>query len=342
MTTPLATTPLDAAALQQAVLGLLPDESHPDPDLRDLARWMRDYPLRGGKRMRGLLVLAATEAHGGDPRAALSVAAALELFQNWVLVHDDIEDDSEERRGAPALHRVVGIPIALNVGDAMHVAMWRALIALESRPGFDADAVRREFLWMIERTAEGQHLDLTWVAHGRFDIGEEAYLAMVRRKTAAYTVVSPLRLGAHASGRQPHADLASIGERLGAAFQIRDDVLNLLPSTEGGYGKEFAGDLYEAKRTLVLAHALAHASSDEAVEAAARLSPPREQRSDDDVRWLLALFERLGSVRYAQERAEALARSALRELEAVLEALPGRDAAARILHTLRSLTERTS
>ena len=332
----------DADALQQAVLALLPDETHADPDLRRFASLMRDYPLRGGKRLRGLLVLTSTEAHGGDPHAAVPVAAALELFQNWVLVHDDIEDDSEERRGAPALHRLVGVPVALNVGDAMHVAMWRALIDLESRADFDADAVRHEFLWMIERTAEGQHLDLAWVAQERFDVGEEAYLAMVRRKTAAYTVVSPLRLGAHASGFAPHDDLASIGERLGAAFQIRDDVLNLLPSQGGAYGKEFAGDLYEAKRTLVLAHALAHAPRDEADEAIARLRPPREARSEDDVRWLLALFERTGSIRYAQERAEALARSALRELESVLRELPGRDAADALLRTLRSLTERTA
>lgn len=332
----------DAEALQNAVLALLPDEEHPDADLRRFAELMRDYPRRGGKRLRGLLVLTSTEAHGGDPAGALGVAAALELFQNWVLVHDDIEDDSEDRRGAPALHRLVGVPVALNVGDAMHVAMWRALIALTSRPDFDADAVRAEFLWMIERTAEGQHLDLTWVADDRFDIGEEGYLAMVRRKTAAYTVVSPLRLGAHASGRPPHDDLASIGERLGAAFQIRDDVLNLVPSHDGSYGKEFAGDLYEAKRTLVLAHALEHASSAEADEAIARLRPPRDARTNEDVRWLLALFERTGSLRYAQARAEALAAAALADLEQVAAGLPGRAAAQRLVTTLRSLTERVA
>jgi geranylgeranyl diphosphate synthase, type II len=194
---------------------------------------------------------------------------------------------------------------------------------------------------MIHRTAEGQHLDLTWVAEGRFDVGEEAYLAMVRRKTAAYTVVSPLRLGAQAAGRTPHPDLASIGDRLGAAFQIRDDVLNLLPSEDGGYGKEFAGDLYEGKRTLVLAHALANAAGrgDEAIE---RLRPPREQRTPDDVRWLLALIERTGSLRYAQARAEALASAALRELESVLADLPGRAAADALLHGLRDLTRRTT
>ena len=325
--------------LHGAVLDLLPRD-HDDPDLARFTALMRDYPARGGKRVRGTLVLASTAAHGGDPEAALPVAAALELFQNWVLVHDDIEDDSEERRGAPALHRLVGVPIALNVGDAMHVYMWEALIALRSHPDFDADAIRAEFVWMIHRTAEGQHLDLAWVADGRFDVGEAAYLAMVHRKTAAYTVVSPLRLGAHASGRRPHPALTSIGERLGAAFQIRDDVLNLLPSANGAYGKEFAGDLFEAKRTLVLAHALANAAPSEAAEAIARLRPPREQRSDDDVEWLLALFERHGSLEYAQARAETLAREALDDLEQVLGELPGRAAVRDLLGDLHGLTRR--
>ncbi len=330
-----------AERLHRAVLNLLP--APPDePDLAHFASLMREYPSRGGKRMRGKLVIRSTAAHGGDSDAALVVAAALELFQNWVLVHDDIEDDSEERRGAPALHRMVGVPLALNVGDAMHVYMWEALLGLSSRPGFDADAIRREFVWMIHRTAEGQHLDLTWMAGERFDIGEEAYLEMVRRKTAAYTVVGPLRLGAYASGRLPHPDLASIGERLGAAFQIRDDVLNLLPADGGAYGKEFAGDLYEGKRTLVLAHALANAPADEAREAIARLRPPRQLRTPEDVRWLLSLVERRGSLRYAQARAEALADGALQELEEVVAELPGKDAARRLVDDLRALTRRVA
>jgi geranylgeranyl diphosphate synthase, type II len=330
-----------AERLHRAVLSLLPVPAG-SSDLAHFAALMRDYPSRGGKRMRGKLVVRSTAAHGGDTEAVIDVAAALELFQNWVLVHDDIEDDSEERRGAPALHRTVGVPLALNVGDAMHVYMWDALLRLRTRPGFDADAIRGEFLWMIHRTAEGQHLDLTWVAQERFDVDEDEYFQMVRRKTAAYTVVGPLRLGAHASARPPHPALASIGERLGSAFQIRDDVLNLLPADGSGYGKEFAGDLYEGKRTLVLAHALANASADEAAEAVARLRPPRARRTREDVAWLLSLIERHGSLRYAQARAEALAEGALRDLQAVAGELPVSVAANALVADLRALTRRVA
>lgn len=327
------------ARLPSALLGLLP-ESAGEPQHDRFVDLMREYPSRAGKRLRGALVLRSTAAHGGSVDAALPVAAALELFQDWVLVHDDIEDDSDERRGGPTLHRMVGMPIALNVGDAMHVAMWRALLALPSRDGLDADAVRGEFVWAIERTARGQHVDLSWVAEGRFDVSEAEYLRMVRLKTAAYTVVTPLRLGAHVSGLVPHGDLLRIGEDLGAAFQIRDDVLNLLPGATAAYGKEFAGDLHEGKRTLVLAHLLAAAPPDEADEAVRRLAGPRATRTADDVAWLLGRIERHGSLRYAQSVAEGLAGRALADLREAWADLP--DGAARdgLLHLLRSVALR--
>jgi geranylgeranyl diphosphate synthase, type II len=329
-----------SAALQRTLLGALPAH-HPDPELDRFYALMREYPSRGGKHLRGRTVLLATAAHGGDPTAALPVAAALELFQNWVLVHDDIEDASEERRGRPALHRLVGVPVALNVGDAMHVYMWALLLGLANRPGFDADAVRREFTWMIHRTAEGQHLDLTWVAQGRLRVSEDEYLQMVHLKTSAYTVTSPLRLGAYASGREPHPALARIGERLGAAFQIRDDVLNLTPpQAAGGYGKEFAGDLLEGKRTLILVHLLAQAPSDTVAEVERRLAAPRGERTADDVAYLLGRIEAHGSLRYAQGVAERLAGSALEELRDVLADAPGAEAVTELTQLLESLTRR--
>jgi geranylgeranyl diphosphate synthase type II len=326
-----------AARLQAAVLAALPAR-HDDPDLDRFYALLRDYPARGGKRLRGRFVVAATAAHGGDPDRALRPAAALELFQNWVLVHDDIEDDSDERRGAPALHRQVGVPVALNAGDAMHVYMWALLLDLRGDAGFDADAIRAEFVRLIHRTAEGQHLDLTWVAEGRFAVGEADYLRMVNLKTSWYTVIGPLRIGAFAAGHAPHPAYETEGARLGAAFQIRDDVLNLDP--DAATGKEFAGDLYEGKRTLVLAHLFAHASADEAAEAEARLAKPRSAKTVDDARWLLDLIARHGSLAYAQGVAEREAAVALRGLREAFEALPGRAAAEALLDQFAQLVSR--
>src|SRR5699024_11771577 len=120
---------------------------------------LAEYTQRPGKLVRGMLTVLSTQAHGGSLELRLKPASILELFQSWVLIHDDIEDDSLIRRGRPALHRQVGMPVALNVGDGLHVHMWQHL--LES--GLPA-GVTAEFLSTIARTARGQHLDLSWVA----------------------------------------------------------------------------------------------------------------------------------------------------------------------------------
>ncbi|MEX2542597.1 MAG: polyprenyl synthetase family protein, partial [Trueperaceae bacterium] len=301
------------SAVERAIARSLP-AGHDDPELNRYYGLLREYPARVGKRIRARLTLQSTMAHGSPWQAGLTAAAAIELFQNWVLIHDDVEDDSDERRGKPTLHRQVGKPLAINAGDGLHAYMWQLLLGDPDLPA----GVLAEFLWMIHRTSEGQHLDLAWVESGRFDVEEREYLEMVRLKTACYTVVSPLRLGALCAGRAPAELLTEAGENLGVAFQIRDDILNLTPGAP--QGKEFAGDLFEGKRTLILAHFFAHADSFERQQAMDRLTGGRSGRSDDDVHILLDLLAAHGSIAYAQqvaeERAElgmSLVRTAMQE-----------------------------
>ena len=90
---------------------------------------MRDYPVRGGKRFRSVLVLLACEALGGQQEKALRTAAAFEMFQSFALVHDDIEDGSEMRRGKPCLYRLHGVPLSINVGDALYSKVFETLAA---------------------------------------------------------------------------------------------------------------------------------------------------------------------------------------------------------------------
>ena len=324
-------------ALSERILSHLPT-NHPKAELEAFYTLIRNYPERGGKHLRGQLVLRSVSAHGGAWQRGLDVAAALELFQNWVLIHDDIEDDSEDRRGAPALHRTVGMPVALNVGDALHVYMWRALHHLDDFSQQVQRLIFREFEWMISRTAEGQHLDLSWVAEGTFDISEADYLEMVTLKTAYYTVVCPLRLGALCAEVEPDARFVEAGVDLGVAFQIRDDILNLMPDIS--YGKEFAGDLFEAKRTLVLAHLFAHATQGEREEVYARLAKPRGDKTEEDIGRILGFIERYGSLAYAQEVAEARAAQGLSLLGESFTDLPNQDEAQRILELLSSLANR--
>lgn len=310
-------------------------------ELSDFLDLLRAYPRRPGKTLRGQLVVLAARAHGAeDDDGAMVLAEALELFQNWVLVHDDIEDDSEERRGEPALHRQVGMPVALNVGDAMHLLMWRHLQSLPRGTALSrADAVA-EFSEMIFRTAAGQHLDLAWVDQGRFDVSESDYLAMVGLKTAYYTVVSPLRLGAACAGAAPAEGFEAAGLELGAAFQIRDDVLNLTPGAV--HGKEFAGDLYEGKRTLVLAHLMAHATPAERELVITALSRPRASKVPAEIDAVLTLIDDHGSLRYAQLEAESRLRRGLAQLEAALAPLEHRAHVERLLALLAGLAARSS
>jgi geranylgeranyl diphosphate synthase, type II len=319
-------------AISSFVDALLP-EDHPIPEIALLYRMMRDYPARGGKMIRSRLLVASAMAHGGSFEMALPLAAALELFQNWVLVHDDIEDDSLERRGKPALHREYGVPLALNAGDALHVYMWQ-VVYQSGVPG-----AMEEFLEMIHQTAEGQHMDLGWVERGRWDIAEGDYLELVRRKTARYTVVSPLKLGALAAGCVPDERLTRSGLDLGVAFQIRDDVLNLDGDFER-YGKEIAGDLFEGKRTLMLVHLLEHASDLERAEVLEVMNKSRAEKTEFEVRRVLELLRAYGSIPFAQAVADEHAQRGLETLRAALEPLPGRDAALEIVQTAEALATR--
>lgn len=347
----------DAKKIRQGVVDALPSdvvELLPLGDARaagpsvlaELTRFldlMRDYPNRPGKTLRGRLLLLSSQAHGAaggsGAASARTLAEALELFQNWVLVHDDIEDGSEERRGQPALHRLTGMPLALNVGDAMHVAMWQHLHGLPQDAPFRAAALT-EFGRMIMRTAAGQHLDLAWVQARRFDVTQADYLTMVSLKTAYYTVIAPLRLGAICASVTPSSLLEAAGLELGVAFQIRDDVLNLTPGAE--LGKEFAGDLYEGKRTLMLAHLLAQAPAAERAQVIRLLDQPRHQKQPAEMEQVLQLMQRHGSVEYAQEYAERRLQRGIQLLDEALAPLPNHAAVAAIHALVAELAARAS
>ncbi len=311
---------------------LLPKGS-PVPGIDLLCQMMRDYPARGGKGLRGQLLLECAAAFGVGKERALPLAAALELFQSWVLIHDDIEDASEERRGGPALHRLHGIPLAINAGDALHAYMWQAVLS-SAVPG-----AAEEFLSTVQRTAEGQHIELLWIRSGTWSVSSADYLQMVQLKTAHYTVVAPLRLGMLAAGVQPDARLLPAGLALGAAFQICDDALNLT----GGptYGKERAGDLLEGKRTLILLDWLASAGEADRQRALDWLGRPRAEKDQAGLAWLEGQLRGSGAVERAMEVAATEARRGLGILAEVWKAAPHPERTLALQETLAGLADRT-
>lgn len=333
-----------AEILEKVELPRAPTGDGVRSELERFRTLMSDYPNRPSKTLRGQLLVLSARAHGAEPGsvphgAAFILAEALELFQHWVLIHDDIEDGSEERRGEAALHRTVGMPVALNVGDAMHMLMWRHLSTLPEHPTVRRAEALGEFTDMLLATATGQHLDLAWVATGRFDVSEADYLAMVTLKTAYYTVASPLRLGALCAGREAPREVREAALDLGVAFQIRDDVLNLAPGV--GYGKEAAGDLYEGKRTLILARLLADLSEERRLRVIELLGKERAAKSSHEMEEVLGLMHETGAIRYAQEVAEERVARGLTMVESWLDSLPVPGPARQAGAILRGLAERS-
>lgn len=239
---------------------------------------MLEYPRRSAKALRPALCIATCRALGGGLEAALPTAAVLELYHNAFLVHDDIEDGSELRRDLPTLHATFGVPIAINVGDAMLALALSPLLDNTRVVGLGkALRVLDIVAEMARVSAEGQAMELEWIRAARFDLTDDDYVEMVVRKTSHYSFVTPLLVGAVLAGASPDvaSDLRALGRDLGVAFQIQDDVLNL---TED-YGKERDGDLHEGKHTLVLLHLLRSATPEERRTITGILAKPRRKAS---------------------------------------------------------------
>ncbi len=238
---------------------------------------MLDYPLRRGKGLRPALCIAVCRALGGDLEEVLPSAAVLEIYHNAFLIHDDIEDGSLTRRGHPALHQTHGVPAAINCGDGLLALTLRPLLQNTDQLGLGrALRILEIYAAMVTESFEGQTRELQWISEGAWDLGDDDYEAMVCKKTCGYSFVAPALVGAAVARATPdmEARLVSFLKRLGLAFQIQDDVLNL-EQDRGAYGKELAGDLWEGKRTLMLLHALRCASEGDRARALAILAKPR-------------------------------------------------------------------
>jgi len=283
-----------------------------------------DYPLRGGRGMRPTLCIATARAFGAPLELALQTAVSIELVHNAALVHDDIQDGSEMRRGRPALHRAEGTPLALNAGDMLLLLSLRPLIDNGATLGPDLSMrVLAETERMCVESAEGQAIELGWRRDNVLDLQEADYLRLVLKKTCWLGHIHPLRTGALLAtrGRIDLEPFIRLGFFLGAAFQIQDDLLNLI-GDEKRYGKELCGDLLEGKRTLMLIHLLQHATPAQRHRVEEILSGSREERQESEVRWLRGLMDEHGSIAYAQQIAHGLAGAALHEWSRLSAGLP--------------------
>lgn len=298
-------------------------ESHlpRDGEPREFYVSVWDLLDRGGKRFRPALTFLACECVGGNRENAVGAAAAVELLHNMTLVHDDIEDQSELRRGKPCLHKIYGVPVAINVGDAMLIKVFE--IANSSK--IPQDRCQR----LVAKIADRAY-GITWGQAFEFNMWnrraftEQDVIRLLRYKTGALTGLSTEAGAIAGGGSQEQLEiLGEFGETVGIAFQIIDDSLNVTGDVEE-YGKEIGGDIREGKRTVLAAHLLRAASPRDRKVFSRLLG--KKKITKNEIRRVIGLYERYGSIEYAKAEAKEYLENALR----VLNKLPASDARNRL------------
>lgn len=282
-----------------------------------------EYPKRQGKYGRGGLILLSCEAFGGDSAKAVKTAAAMQICEDWILIHDDIEDGSEQRRNKPALHRIHGEHLAINAGDYLHMLMWKML--MDNEKIFDEKTtfrIMREFNRFLMIVAREQHYEIyTTEKRDLEECTEDDYYKIIYGKTCEYTINGSLRLGAIVAGKGDDVfkKIDEIGIPLGKAFQIQDDLLNI---TGKEIGKETGGDVFEGKITLMLLHLIKNANKSEREKILNIMRKNRHEKTPEEVKYIIKLMSEHGSVDYAKKKAEEFAKEAKEKLNKHFKNIP--------------------
>ena len=269
----------------------------------------------GGKRVRPALALLSSRLVGGSEEKTLPAAAALELIHVFTLIHDDIMDRDDYRRGVPTVHRVWGEPMAITAGDLLFAKAFESAARLVEN-GVEPSRVieaMRIIAKAASTVAEGQALDMMF--EERWDVTVDEYMDMIYRKTGALIEAST-RVGGLAGGGSPE-EVEALGEygwRVGVAFQLRDDILGIYGSGEK-LGKPVYSDLREGKKTLLVIYAMQHLDEDGREFLRRVVGNPKA--SLDEYRRAADLIREAGALDHAMERAERLVEEAKRSLNRV-------------------------
>ena len=290
------------------------------PNLSDAARYSMGLDVtnrkKRGKRIRPALCLLACESLGGSADVSMPFAMASEIMHNFLLVHDDIEDEDRVRRDRPAVWVRYGLAHGINVGDYLFAKTYEATVGTLEK-GLNMERVGR-LLELITRTivhtGEGQALDIS--ARLRRDMTIEDYLHLTREKTGYY-LAAPAIGGALVAGasKDTLVALEEHGMCIGPVFQIMDDIIDL---TDGKGRGEKGSDIKEGKRSYLVVYTAQECSGAEREQLFDILDKPREKTTPKDVAWVTALFEKYGAVEAGRKAGENL----LKKGQEVLEMLP--------------------
>lgn len=297
----------------------------PDKEPRKyLYNLVLDYPNRGGKGFRPGLCIATSKAHGGSLELTLNSAVTLELLHNAFLIHDDVEDESFSRRNKPTMHEYSNKSIAVNVGDAMNALGIYPLLNNKDLLGPKLTlSILTEVQHMVTESVEGQAMELGWRKDNICTLDDDDYFRMILKKTCWYTCIHPIRIGAliGTHGKVNPGVFNRLGYFMGVAFQIQDDILNLV-AEEKKYGKEIGGDIIEGKRTLILINLMQQCNKKELEAVQHFLSVPIKERDSQAAARILQLMHQYGCIEYAKKIARYMAGGALKEYYTIFSKLP--------------------
>ncbi|MGI0141216.1 MAG: polyprenyl synthetase family protein [Candidatus Micrarchaeales archaeon] len=284
------------------------------------------YVHRMGQYRRPSYVLLWTMLYNGDLEEAMLPAAIQQVSEDWILMHDDILDGNLVRRGGPSAHAQFGIDYAIIGGDALHIIMWKMIKeATDSLGKIRGERYFNKVYDIMFRTSFGQYLDTRITTEIR-DITKftlQDYYESIHAKSAYYTVYGPMQCGAIVASADEETinKIPEYGTPAGNAFQIRDDILDCT-STQEVLGKSVGNDVRDGAKTIILWHAVQNASSATLKKLVDTYKKSREDKSEEEVKFVLDTFRELGSINYAMMEADRLVKDAQERFNKVSKGIP--------------------
>jgi geranylgeranyl diphosphate synthase type I len=275
-----------------------------------LKRAMCHYPSAGGKRLRPVLAMLMGDVISGKGEGTIPFGLTLELIHNFTLVHDDIMDNDEVRRGIDSVHKAFGMPVAIIAGDSLFSLAFEILAKTDIEDS-KLRGLLEDTAITVRVIAEGQQMDMEF--ESRVDVSESEYLEMIGKKTACLFDLSSKGGALIAGGTDEQVEMASeYGRFLGMGFQIRDDIIGAV-GDEGTIGKPVGSDIRNGKRTLIAVKALETLEGNEKKRFMEIFG--NGSASDDEIREAVSQLESSGAIRYAQGTARRYAEKAHESLK---------------------------
>lgn len=265
----------------------------------------------GGKRIRPMLMLMSYSLYKDNPESILPQAIGLETYHNYTLLHDDLMDNADVRRGQPTVHKKWDANTAILSGDSMLVMAYRYM---QQCPADKLPAVLDVFTTTALEIGEGQQYDMEFET--RNDVAEEEYIEMIRLKTSVLLACA-MKIGALMADapKEDVENLYSFGEKMGLAFQLQDDYLDVYGDPKV-FGKAIGGDITSNKKTYMLINALRLAEGEDKAELEKWVSATDFDR-DEKVKAVTNIYNKVGIDRLAKQKMEEYYREAIAHLDAV-------------------------